>query len=376
MKNCNAFLSYISVVAVGLAGIALAMPSDVRAQAKGTVIEEIVARVNNDAITLSDVQKADQSLHEEIAHDCQGCAQDKMEELYKEKQKDLLRDLIDQALLVERAKDMGISVDSDLVKRLDEIRRQNNLGSMEEMEKKVEQEGLSWEDLKTQIRNNLLTQEVIRREVGSHINIPSEDVKKYYDEHQKDFVRPEQVVLYEIFLSTEGKSPEEMSSVEKKADDLRNRVVKGEDFSEIAKHFSEGSTGKDGGLLGTFERGQLDKQLEDAVFKMDKGQMTPVIQTKTGFEVLKVEAHYEAGLQPQDKVENEIMNRIYGQKMQPTMREYLGQLREQSYVMVKPGYTDSAAVAGASVIQEVAPTPDAADAKKKKKMVKPKVNGQ
>jgi peptidyl-prolyl cis-trans isomerase SurA len=267
-------------------------------------------------------------------------------------------------------------VDSDLVKRLDEIRRQNNLASMEEMEKKVEQEGLSWEDLKTQIRNNLLTQEVIRREVGSHINIPSEDVKKYYDEHQKDFVRPEQVVLYEIFLSTEGKSPEEISSVEKKADDLRNRVVKGEDFNEIAKHFSEGSTGKDGGLLGTFERGQLDKQLEEAVFKMEKGQMTPVIQTKTGFEVLKVEAHYEAGLQPQDKVENEIMNRIYGQKMQPTMREYLGQLREQSYVMVKPGYTDSAAVAGASVIQEVAPTPDAADAKKKKKMVKPKVNGQ
>ncbi len=376
MKNCNASWSFYLTVAIGVAGIALVMPADVRAQAKGTVIEEIVARVNNDAITLSDVQKADQSLHDEIAHDCQGCTPEKMDELYKEKQKDLLRDLIDQALLVERAKDMGISVETDLVKRLDEIRKQNNLASMEDMEKEIEKQGLSWEDLKTQIRNNLLTQEVIRREVGSHINIPSEDVKKYYDEHQKDFVRPEQVVLSEIFLSTEGKSPEEMSSVEKKAEDLRNRVVKGEDFNEIAKHFSEGSTAKDGGGLGTFEHGQLSKQLEDVVFKMEKGQMTDVIQTKTGFEVLKVEAHYEAGLQPEDKVENEIMNRIYAQKMQPTMREYLGQLREQSYVMVKPGYTDSAAVAGASVIQEVAPTPDAADAKKKKKMAKPKINGQ
>jgi peptidyl-prolyl cis-trans isomerase SurA len=332
--------------------------------------------VNNDAITLSDVLKADQSLHEEIAHDCQGCPPDKVDEVYKEKQKDLLRDLIDQALLVERAKDMAISVETDLIKRLDELRKQNNLGSMEEMEKEVEKQGLGWEDLKTQIRNNLLTQEVIRREVGSHINIPNDEVKKYYEEHQKDFVRPEQVVLYEIFLSTGGKSPEEVSSVEKKAEDLRNRVVKGEDFNEIAKHFSEGSTATDGGLLGTFERGQLDKQLEDVVFKMNKGQMTDVIQTKTGFEVLKVEAHFEAGLQPQDKVENEIMNRIYSQKMIPTMREYLGQLREQSYVMVKPGYTDSAAVPGASVIQEVAPTPDAADAKKKKKIVKPKINGQ
>jgi peptidyl-prolyl cis-trans isomerase SurA len=376
MKNSNSFLTSISAVAIGLAAIALAMPSDVRAQSKGTVVEEIVARVNNDAITLSDVLKADQSLHEEIAHDCQGCPPDKVDEVYKEKQKDLLRDLIDQALLVERAKDMAISVETDLIKRLDELRKQNNLGSMEEMEKEVEKQGLGWEDLKTQIRNNLLTQEVIRREVGSHINIPNDEVKKYYEEHQKDFVRPEQVVLYEIFLSTGGKSPEEVSSVEKKAEDLRNRVVKGEDFNEIAKHFSEGSTATDGGLLGTFEHGQLDKQLEDIVFKMNKGQMTDVIQTKTGFEVLKVEAHFEAGLQPQDKVENEIMNRIYSQKMIPTMREYLSQLREQSYVMVKPGYTDSAAVPGASVIQEVAPTPDAADAKKKKKIAKPKINGQ
>jgi peptidyl-prolyl cis-trans isomerase SurA len=376
MKKRNAFLTYIAVGSIGLIGIVLVVPKDVRAQSKGMVVEEIVARVNNDAITLSDLQKADQQLHEEIVHDCAGCSPDKVDEVYKEKQKDLLRDLVDQALLTERAKDMGISVETDVIKRLDELRKQNNLASLEDMEKEVEKQGLSWEDLKTQIRNNLLTQEVIRREVGSHINIPSDEVKKYYAEHQKDFVRPEQVVLAEIFLSTEGKSPEEMASVEKKAEDLRNRVVKGEDFNEIAKHFSEGSTAKDGGDLGTFEHGQLSKQLEDVVFQMNKGQMTDVIQTKTGFEVLKVEAHFEAGLQPQDKVENEIMNRIYAQRMQPTMREYLAQLREQSYVMVKPGYTDSAAVAGASVIQEVAPTPDAAEAKKKKKMAKPKINGQ
>jgi peptidyl-prolyl cis-trans isomerase SurA len=377
MKIWKVFPVRLSAGIIAFSALTIVMPPQAPAQSKGIVVEEIVARVNNDAITLSDVQKADQALREEIAHDCQGCSQEKMEEAYKDKQKDLLRDLIDQALLVERAKDMAISVETDVVKRLDEVRKQNNMGSMEELEKAVESQGLGWEDFKSQIRNNLLTQEVIRREVGSHINIPSDDVKKYYDEHQKDFNRPEQVVLSEIFLSTEGKSPEEMSSVEKKADDLRNRVVKGEDFNEIAKHFSEGSTAKDGGELGTFEHGQLSKQLEDIVFKLDKGQMTDVIQTKTGFEVLKVEAHYEAGLQPREKVENEIMNRIYAQKMQPTMREYLGQLREQSYVMVKPGYTDSAAVPGASVIQEVAPTPDAADAKKaKKKMAKPKVNGQ
>jgi peptidyl-prolyl cis-trans isomerase SurA len=368
MKNRN-FLLVGMFMAVTFAAAA---PRELCAQSKGTVVEEIVARVNNDIITLSDLQKADQQTHEEIAHECQGCTPEKIEADYKEQQKNLLRGLIDQALLVERAKDMGLSVETDVIKRLDEMRKRNKLGSMEELEKAVEAEGLGWEDYKTQIRNNLLTQEVIRREVGSHINISSEDAKKYYEEHQQDFNRPEQVVLGEISLNTEGKSPEEMSSIEKKADDLRNRIVNGEDFSEIAKRFSEASTASDGGYLGVFERGQLSKQIEDVVFKMDKGQMTEVIQTKTGFEILKVEAHFEAGLQPFEKVENEIMNRLYSIKMPSVMREYLGQLREQSYVTVKPGYTDTAAIANAGIIQEVAPTPDATDKSKKKKNSKAK----
>jgi hypothetical protein len=109
---------------------------------------------------------------------------------------------------------------------------------------------------------------------------------------------------------------------------------------------------------------------------MDKGQITDVIQTKTGFEILKVLDHFQAGLQPLDKVEPEITNVLYKQKMEPAMRTYLAQLREESYVMVKPGYTDTAAVPGATVIQEVAPTPDSTTKKKdKKKLPVPKVNG-
>jgi len=375
MKNCN-FASVLALSGALLLTGAL-LPSAARAQAKSVVVEEIIARVNNDVITMSDYQKADEQLREEVAHDCQGCPQDKLMAEFKEQQKDLLRGLIDQSLMVQRAKDMGISVESDVIKRLDDVRKQNQLASMEDLEKAVEGSGLAWEDYKTTIRNGLLTQEVVRREVGSHINIPGDEVKKYYDAHPQEFTRPEQVVLSEIFLSTEGKSPEEIESVQKKAEDFRNRVMKGDDFNEIAKRYSEGSTAKDGGDLGTFKQSELAPQLEEVVFKMDKGQITDVIQTKTGFEVLKVENHYKAGLQPIDKVDNEIMNRLYMQKMQPQMRDYLGQLREESYVMVKPGYTDTAAVAGASVIQEVQPTPDVAVKKKdKKKLPLPKVNGQ
>jgi peptidyl-prolyl cis-trans isomerase SurA len=360
-----------AATAFALACLAAALlPSSAGAQAKAAVVEEIIARVNNDIITQSDYQHADMQLKDEIAHDCQNCLPDKLAAEYKDQQKDLLRGLIDQSLMVQRAKDMGISVESDLVKRLDDVRKQNNMASIEELEKAVEGSGLPWEDYKTQIRNGMLTQEVIRREVGSHINIPSEEVKAYYTAHSDEFTRPEEVQLTEIFLSTDGKSPEEMESVQKKAEDLLARVRKGDDFNEIAKRYSEGSTAKDqGGDLGVFKRGVLSPQLNDVVFKMEKGQITDVIQTKTGFEILKVEAHFVAGLQPLDKVENEVMNKLYMEKMQPSMRTYLGELREESYVMVKPGYTDTAAVPGASVIQEVQPTPDVATKNKAKKKV-------
>ena len=365
----------LCISSLALGALALFAPAGSRAQSKPAVVEEIIARVNNQIITMSDYQKAAAGLQQEVQQDCQNCTQQQIQSELADRRKNLLRDMIDQQLLIERAKDMDVSVETDLVKRLDEVRKQNNLGSLEELEKAVESQGIVWEDYKTQLRNQLLTQEVIRREVGGRMNIGSDEVKKYYEAHKQDFNRPEQVYLSELFLSTDGKSPEEIAAVHTRADDLHNRLVKGESFDTLVKRYSEGSTAQQNGELGAFERGQLAKSLEDAVFPLEKGQFTDVIQTKTGFEVLKVLDHYQAGLQPLDKVEGEITNILYRQKMDPAMRDYLGQLREESYVTVKPGYVDTAAVPGATVIQEVAPTPDSSDKKKgKKKLPLPKAN--
>ena len=357
------------------AGLILA-PSICLAQTKGAVVEQIVARVNNQIITMSDYQKAYDQLPQEVRQDCQNCPAEQVQAQVKDRQKNLLRDMIDQQLLIERAKDMDINVESDLVKRLDDVRKQNNLATIDDLEKAVEATGIIWEDYKNQLKNSILQQQVIQREVGGRMDIGSDEVKKYYEAHKEDFNRPEEVALAEIMLSTEGKSPEEISAVRTRAEDLHNRLVKGEDFNMLAKRYSEGSTAQDNGSLGEFQRGQLAKQFEDAVFPLEKGQITDVIQTKTGFEILKVLDHFQAGLQPLNKVESEITNILYRQKMEPAMRTYLAQLREESYVQVKPGYTDTAAVAGATVIQEVAPTPDATSKKKdKKKLPLPKVNG-
>ena len=330
----------------------------------GKTIEEIIARVNNEIITRSEYEKARQSAEEDAKSECQNrCTPEQLQTNIGDRQKNSLRDLIDQSLLVQRAKDMGVSVEPEVIKKLDAIRTQNNFTSMEELERAVSSQGMNWEDFKNNIRNTLLTQRVISSEVGSHITIGDEEVAKYYEAHKAEFVRPEQVALREIEVSTQGKKPEEIPDLKKKAETALKRVKDGEDFGEIAKRFSDGSTKSQGGFLGVYKRGELSKELEDVVFKMKRNDLTDIMETKQGLLILQVLEHYDEGEQSLAKVKNEIMDKLYGERMEPAMREYLKTLREQSYVVIKPGFQDIAG-GGSSEIQEVSATPEVSKQKK------------
>ena len=342
-------------------------PAEVKKPAEAAnakTVEEIIARVNNEIITRSELDKARAATEEEAKQECQGkCTPEQLRVDIEDRQKNTLRELIDQSLLVQRGKDMGVNVEPDVIKKLDQLRQQNKIDSMEDLEKAVSAQGSNWEDFKNNIRNGILTQRVISNEVGSHITIGKEEIGKYYNEHKKEFVRPEQVALREIEVSTEGKKDTELPDLKKKAETALKRVKDGEDFGEIAKRFSDSSTAKQGGFLGVYKRGELSKELEDIVFKMKKNDLTDVMDTKQGYLVLQVLERYEEGEQPLAKVENEIMDHLYSERMEPAMRQYLKTLREQSYVVIKPGYQEIAG-GGNSEIQEVSATPEASKNKK------------
>src|SRR5580700_4490812 len=331
---------------------------------EGKVVEEIVARVNNEVITRSEFEHAKATADEDAKSDCQNrCTPEQLNQLIEDRKKNALRELIDQSLLVQRAKDMGISVEPDVIKQLDQIRIENKLPSMEALEEAVSKQGLNWEDFKNNIRSGLLTKKVISSEVGSHINVPKEEIQKYYDEHKQEFMRPEQVALRSIEVNTTGKDATEVAELRKKADTARKRIVDGEDFGEIAKRYSDGTTAKQGGYLGEYKRGELSKELEDTVFKMKRNDLTEVMETKQGFLIMQVLEHYDEGEQSLAKVENEINEKLYNQRMEPALREYLKTLREESYVVIKPGYQDAAGGSN-SEIQEVSATPEVTKTKK------------
>ena len=334
---------------------------------EGKVVEEIVARVNNEVITRSEFEHSKASAEEDAKSDCQNrCTPEQLKSIIEDGQKNALRNLIDQSLLVQRAKDMGISVEPEVIKQLDQIRIENKLPSMEALEEAVSKQGINWEDFKNNIRSGLLTKKVIGAEVGSHISVPKDEIQKYYDEHKQEFMRPEQVALRARRVNTAARDATEIADLKKKAETARKRVQDGEDFGEIAKRYSDGATAKQGGYLGQYKRGELSKELEAAVFKMKRNDLTEVMETKQGFLIIQVLEHYDEGEQSLSKVENEINEKLYGQRMEPALREYLKTLREQSYVVIKPGYQDAAGGSN-SEIQEVSATPEVSKSKKARK---------
>ena len=342
--------------------------------AADSVIEEIIARVNNAIITKSELQR---SREQSIQETKQKSGANAGEEVAK-REKDTLRDLVDQQLLIQKAQDLGITGDTEVVKRLDQIRQSMNLDSMEELQKAAEAQGVSYEDFKLNLKNQIVTQQVIQREVGSHVQILPDEIKKFYEEHQKEFERPETVRLSEILVSTQQPSvdknnpappePQQLEATQKKAEEALAAIKKGEKFEDVAKKYSEGPSAQQGGDLGEFKRGTMAKELEDRTFAMKPGETTDVIRTRQGFVILKVTEHLPAGVPPMKTVEPNIQEAIYYQQLQPKLREYLTKLREQAYIDIKPGFVDTGA--SPNQTKPVVTTAEAEGAKEKLKKKK------
>jgi peptidyl-prolyl cis-trans isomerase SurA len=219
---------------------------------------------------------------------------------------------------------------------------------MEDLEKAAREQGVSFEDFKDQLRTGMLTQKVISQDVGRRINITPAEMAAYYEKHKDEFKTPEAVRLAEILVSTEAKpnaQPLDPAGAEAKAKSLLEQLKGGAKFDELAKKSSDDASASQGGDLGYFKRGDLAPELENVVFGMKPGDVSNPIQTKQGYILLKVLDKKDAGLMTEKEAENQIQERIYYEKLQPAVREFLTQLREAAYIDIRPGFVDSGASA-------------------------------
>ena len=305
----------------------------------GTTIEDIIARVNDQIISRSDYDRSMAEVDQEARQHGATTLQE-----ISESHKDLLRNLIDQQLWLSRGKELGITGDTDLVKRLDEIRKQYHLDTIEDLEKAAKEQGVSYEDFKANIRNGIITQNVMRQEVGAQIRFTPGEAERYYEQHKQDYAQPESVRLSEILISTGTAGDQaKLAAAKTKADDLVARLHAGGDFAQLAKSFSDGPTAAEGGELGQYQPGALPKALEDKTFPLKAGEVTDPILTRQGYIILKVIQHVPGGPRPFKEVEGQVEDAFYMSRMEPAIRAYLTKLREDAFIDIKPGYTDTGA---------------------------------
>jgi peptidyl-prolyl cis-trans isomerase SurA len=316
------------------------------AAAEVGLVDEIVARCNGDIITRGDIDRARNELIETLRAD--GLIGADLEQQLTEREKNLLRDRIDQLMLIQKAKDLNINVDSEVSKRLSAIQSESKIAEPERFQAYIkERSGVSLEDYKQDLRNQYLTERVIREEVIEKITVKHEDLEEYYNQHKADFVRQEQITLQEILISTEGNDDAGVAAAEKKARELVARARKGERFAEMARDNSDSSTANDmGEFPKPYQKGALSKNLEDAVWNQPKGYITDPIRVPAGFLILRVENHQKAGRAELSEVENQINEKLRAPQVDTAVRRYLTELRKDAFLEIKADYIDTGAAVG------------------------------
>jgi parvulin-like peptidyl-prolyl isomerase len=326
------------------AGLLLAAAE--RPASETIAVEEIVAKVNGEIITRGEFDK--QRLLFAATLREQGLTGQVLQDAANKMMADKLRNKINELLLTQKGKELNINVDADVTRYMARLQSEQKISDPDQFHAFIEEQmGETYEDFRLMIRNTLLGQRVISEEVYRNIVIPKAEIDKYYNEHKAEFIRQEAVSLREILISTGNGSPEQVTAAEKKAKGLVDRARKGETkFTDLARQYSGAPTAASDGELGAFKRGDLAREIDDLVFKHDKGYITDPIPRPAGFEIYRVEEHYAAGQAGEDEVENDINAVLMEARAGAKKQEYLTGLRLNAFLQIKPGYVDNGAAPG------------------------------
>lgn len=324
-----------------LALIAGAAPgADVR------VVDQIVAKVNGDIITTGELAHSRRELVQALQQ--QGLSGEQLEKAVKEREANLLRDRIDNLLMVQKAKEMGISVESEVTKQIAEMQRQSKVLDQEKFQEMISREtGMPFEDFRQQMRDYYMTQRLMQQEVGSKITIPKAELQKYYEEHKDEFIREDRVFLSQILIDTAGKSGQELEALEKKAKAIVERARQGERFGELARENSDDRDAAETlGRLPPLKLSEARPDIVEMVNKNDRGYVSDPIRIQGALQILRIDEKHRAGLASFEEVESEINGKLWEARYQAAARPYLTNLRMAAFLEIREGYVDTAAAPG------------------------------
>lgn len=304
------------------------------------VLDEIIARVNSDIILRSEYEGMQESMQEELSLNIQGF---ELDQALENSKVNLLRTMIDNHLLLQKAKEMDITADLEVIKTMERLRQEYRFDSLEGLESAIAQQGQNIQTFKENIAMQYLTQQVLQREVYPKIIITTEDLRNHYEENKSDFDRPAGIRLQEIVFMTAGKTSGELEEIKNKAAETLVRLRTGDDFGQVATEVSEAGTATNSGSLGFFEQGELSEDYEAAAAGLSKNEISEVIELAGVLVILKVQDRHDGGLLSFELARSDIQSLVWSGRVEPRVREYLTRLRLEGFIDIREGYTDSGA---------------------------------
>ncbi len=319
-----------------------------------TIVEQIVARVNDKIITSTDYANAEASMMTDLQQRAQQSGQPVSATEIAKAKRDLLSNLIDNQLLVQRAKDLGLSAETQTILQLDQLRKQNHLATMQDLQRAVESQGENYEDFKQAMQNQILQQMVIEQDVAPRVpQATPQQIAAYYNAHKAQFVTPDEVGLSEILIKTQGKPASELARLKSLADQVQQRAANGESFRKLAQRYSDAASASDGGDIGFEKKNQLEASLAKTLWSLPVDGVTPVEKIASGYLILKVTARHHAGQETLQQATSAINYVLYQQALKPELKTYLDGLRRNAYITIKPGFVDTGAAPAASETSEI-----------------------
>lgn len=293
-----------------------------------SVVDKIVARVNDEVILLSEFNSRSDPILQEYEKVLAVHDKDKK---IKELKENIFEQMIDEKLLVQKAEKEGIHItDAEVDKGMDEIR--NRFASEVEFQNEISKQGLTGKEFRKNVREQQLVIKLINQKVQSRISPPAEErIKKYYEEHESEMISPEQIRVRHILIkTTEERNQEE---ARKKINEIYAKVKNDSSkFSSFAEKYSEGPSAKKGGDLGYFARGDMVKEFEEVAFKMEVGGISKPVKTRFGYHVIKLIGKKSSEKRTFSEVKGRLKNLLYQMDMESEYEKFLRDLRDEAKI--------------------------------------------
>jgi len=286
---------------------------------RAEVVDRIVAVVNNDIITLSELNKAIEPYKAKLEA-AQTTAEQK-KQLLSKLQSDILKQLVDASLTKQEAAKFKIEVtEKEVDNAINNFKKANNLTDIT-LERGLAAEGLTMDDYRKRMKDQILQSLLVNQAVRSKIIVTDADIKAYYEENQDKFYGIRKYQLRNILTSTKGDM-----------DRVVSRLEQGVDFQDLAKEYSIGSNASEGGDLGIFDIQSFSSEIKTALENIDKGEYTSVINTGGAFQIIYVEDVIKEGNQSLEEAEPKIREILFRSLGEKQFTDWLEKLKKNAHI--------------------------------------------